>query len=90
MRQHILSSHMFQKDRARDELRRLISRAAKQKRFACPMQAIGELLKGVDTGCIERCHIVKTQDHHVPKLRQVFGGFRELLDRSEEKRTMNA
>ena len=45
MRQHILSSHMLQKVRARDKSGRLISRAAQQKRLACFMQAIGELLK---------------------------------------------
>ena len=32
------------------------------------MQAIGELLKGVDAGRVERRHVAKTQDHHVPKL----------------------
>ena len=90
MRKHILSSYVFQKVRARDELRRLIARATKQKRLACFMQAIGELLKSVDTGRVERSRIPKAQYHHVSKLPQVFSSFRELLGRSEEKRAMNA
>ncbi len=59
MRQNIFNSNMFQKVRTRDESRRLISRTAKKKRFACFTQTIGELLQRVDARCVERRHITK-------------------------------
>jgi hypothetical protein len=45
---------MLQKVRARDEQGRLISCATEQQRFACFVQTIRELLKGVDVGGVER------------------------------------
>src|SRR5882724_7342879 len=90
MRQHILRSHMFEKIRTRNEPGRLIACPAEQKRFACFMQTVGKLLKSMDASCIKRCHIAKTQNHYISKRCQILGGFRELLSRSEEKRSMNA
>ncbi len=90
MRQHIFSAHMFEKAGLRDEPRRLIPRAAKQKRLTCPVQTVRELLDSMDTRCVKRRHIAEAQDDHVAKRTEVLGGLCQFLRRPEEERAMNA
>src|ERR1700733_14711231 len=90
MRQNILRSNMLQKIRTRDKARWLVTRSAEKQRFACFVQAIGELLECVDASCVERCHIPKAQDHYVSKRLQTPGRLCKLLGCPEEKRPMDA
>ena len=71
MRQDVLGSNMLQKIGARDKSRWLIPRAAQKQSLAGLTQSIGELLQGMDAGCVESGHIPKAQDHDVCKRLQI-------------------
>src|ERR1700733_314268 len=68
MGQHVLSTDVLQKVRAGNEVRWLLSSSTEQERFTHLVQPIGELFKSIDAGCVERCHVAKTQDHYISKL----------------------
>src|ERR1700728_1881838 len=53
------------------------------------MEAIGELLEGVQAGGVEGSHIAQAEDHNTGKSDEVFGSFLEFLRCSEEKRSVN-
>src|SRR5260370_6231078 len=90
MRKDIFPSDVMEKAGARDAPRGLVAGAAEQKGFACLVQAGGELLEGVNAGCVESGHVAKPQDDDLCKLIEVAGDVGELFGGAEEEGAVNA
>ncbi len=54
------------------------------------MEAIGELLEGVNAGRVERGHVAQAEDDDLVELSEVFGGFGELFGCAEEEGAVDA